>query len=446
MKGNKKRMGLVIGLVCMVVLALLLLRMCGAPGGEEAATEPTETTLMDLSETTEPTEVSTEPTEESTEPTEESTDPTEETKTVVSTNNAVGSPGSTGTSVTEPTDPTEPEEVEIIPAGVAVNPYTEVMTEYPGDFTSVKIPAGGTIYYNIYNTDGATLTVKDPDAYVMFNGTTYNPVNGVVTARLECADDNTPATLVIGNKSGAEKAFGLSLDAPVGAPCNPEVVESIDKLTATLEKGREKGYTFSWTAAEDCFVTVSITAITDGVTADVILTAGENTASLSANGVTEEKTDENGEKYTITTVTVRASRGDVVDIVAIAAKDAAGGTYPAAEVELAGSVKAACQLVSDVTLKLGSTAVKPAETTLAYVYRFQPTVTGTYKFTVTGSGAVLSYWGADLKTMTDMTAKTDYTTESNSFTVTVDMSSVGKTLLIGVSGATDCTMTVSKEA
>lgn len=450
MNMKKNRIGLIIGLICVLLCALFLLKMCAVPG--EDVEESGETTIPSFPEITEATEPTEEATEESTEPTEETqelTEPTEGNNKVV-TGGSTGSPGSNGGSLDEgeeATQPTEPEEV--VPAGVAVNPYTEVLSEYPADMATVKIPAGGTMYYNLFNTNGATLVMKDPDAYVIYNGTTINPVDGVLTLELDGAAKGAPATLVIGSKAKSDKAFPMSLTAPLGAPCNPEAVELLDALTASLTAGSKNGYSFAWEVPEDGCVTFRYVTVPGSVNADILLSAGDANATLTANGVKGELLDENGQPVKdeagntmpITTVSLDVKRGQVLSVQALALTDSQGAQFPAAQVELTGSFEKTYELVEDKELKAGSNALTVANGKTDYVFRFKAPESGSYTITVTGN-AQLSWWGTDEANLTDMTTDKLYDAGTKTLTVTLD---AGKTGLIGLEGSTSCTVTIQKK-
>lgn len=450
MNMKKNRIGLIIGLICVVLCALFLLKMCAAPGEDvEESGETTAPTFPEITEATDPTEESTEESTEPTEETQELTEPTEENNKVV-TGGSTGSPGSNGGSLDEEdeeTQPTEPEEV--VPAGVAVNPYTEVLSEYPADMTTVKIPAGSTMYYNLFNTNGATLVLKDSDAYVIYNGNTVNPVDGVITLELDGAAKGAPATLVIGSKAKTDKAFPMSLTAPVGAPCNPEEVELLDLLSATLAAGSKNGYSFAWEVPEDGCVTFRYLSVPEGVNADIVLLAGDASASLSANGVKGELLDENGQPVkdeagntiSITTVSLDVKRGQVLAVQAIALTDKQGTQFPAAQVELTGSFEKTYQLVENKELKAGSNALTHADGQTDFVYRFKASESGKYTITVTGD-AQLSWWGTDEVNLTDMTTDKLYDEETKTLTLTLE---AGKTSLIGVEGKGSCTVTIQKK-
>ena len=450
MNMKKNRIGLIIGLICVLLCAVFLLKMCADPG--ENVEESGETTAPSFPEITEATEPTGESTGESTEPTEETqelTEPTEENNKVV-TGGSTGSPGSNGGSLDDgedTTQPTEPEEV--IPAGVAVNPYTEVLSEYPAEMTTVKIPAGGTMYYNLFNTNGATLVLNDPEAYVIYNGTTVNPVDGVITLELDGAAKGAPATMVIGSKAKSDKAFPMRLTAPLGAPCNPEAVELLDALSASLNAGSKNGYSFAWEVPEDGRVTFYYLTAPQGVNADIVLSAGDAEASLSANGVKGELLDENeqplkdeaGNTISVTSVCLDVKRGQVLFIQAVALNDKQGTQFPEAQVELSGSFEKTYQLVENKELKAGSNALTVADGKTDYIYRFKALESGRYTVTVTGN-AKLSWWGTDESNLTDQTTDKLYNDETKTLTVTLD---AGKTGFIGLEGTGSCTVTIQKK-
>jgi len=313
MKVNKKHNGWIIGLVCVLMLMALMLCACGGdPNGETDPTQQTQDTsgqtettkateeTVETTEATEATEETTEPTEETTEPTEESTEettePTEATTfpTAPPTSSAIGSPGSLGIP-TEPTEettePTEPTEPVIVPAGDDKNPYCEVIREYPAGFESVSVPGKSMAAYAVFVNNGAELTIESPDAYVIHEGKTYEPVDGVVKLLLT-APKNAPAVFHLGNIAPEENMFLLSIIDALGEPTNPQILEKIDEVKVELEEDDKTGYTFQWTAAEEGTVSFQVAEITENVECDVILTVGEMTVHL----VEPEQEEENPEE------------------------------------------------------------------------------------------------------------------------------------------------------
>lgn len=337
MKNNKKWIGLGVGLACLVLCLVLLLAMCGG-GGEEGpettgqtqttgSTEPEETTAS-TEETTEATTEATEPTEEETEHVEETTEPTSGSSGNNMLGNFTGGSVSTGSgSETEETTPeTEPKEEEPITvsvSGAQENPYAEALTQLPAAFSTVKIPAGGQISYYLYHGAGTVLTVEDENVYILYNGVTYSPVDGVVTVALEADADDAPAALVVGSKAKADQAYTLNFVGPVGSASNPQILETLDQLQVSLEAGNGDGYHFTWTADKAGRVTFTPDTVEpEDAAYDILVTLGETTVRLSEC--------EDG------CVPVDVSAGDVITIQVVTLPDE-NGEYPAAEIAVKAS-------------------------------------------------------------------------------------------------------------
>lgn len=120
----------------------------------------------------------------------------------------------------------------------------------------------------------------------------------------------------------------------LGSLQNPEVVASIDKLTATLEAENTKGYHFNWTAAENCTAVFHISNAVlsnqkDPVESlDIVLYVnGQRKTSLSEN----EDKDSDGNRI----VSVSVKKNDLVTV-QILTKPGVDGTHPTATVEVSG--------------------------------------------------------------------------------------------------------------
>ncbi|MBO5129077.1 MAG: hypothetical protein J6B95_01865 [Oscillospiraceae bacterium] len=310
MKNNLKRIGLLIGLACMVLCVALLAGCIGKSG--DNGKQPTNTELQATTPVTEnapatdapvateePTEESTEPTEESTEPTEE-TEPEEEEEDSSAGGNSTpgGTGGFTGSEVPdvgtgdeEETKPTEPEVLEVDAPGTVNNAYTEFLSvgeETEVSVGSVMIPVEGEIFYNFYQANGMVLNIEDADAYVVYDGNTYEAdENGLVMVKLTAVDEVTPVSVQLGNKSDAEEIYTMKFAAPMGTMQNPEVLEDIASMTVKLNADYPDGYYYSWTAEFNCNLAFRVESVTpEEVQYDVSITVGEQTVSLadSADG------------------------------------------------------------------------------------------------------------------------------------------------------------------
>ena len=165
MKNNKKLIGVLIGLVCMVLTFVLVLVMCNNRDNTDP-TQPSDTTATTQAtvETTQATVPS-----ETTAPVEETTAPTVETQPAGNS-----TPGGNGgyNPAPQPTTPEEtvPQEteppVEVDKPGTETNAYYESVNKLPGSFTTVKIPAKSSVYYRL-QAKGQYLKVADSDAAVV---------------------------------------------------------------------------------------------------------------------------------------------------------------------------------------------------------------------------------------------------------------------------------------
>ena len=370
MKLSTKQIGCIIGLVCVVICVIMILTMCtGSPVQESTptgeSTEASETTEMTTEATTEPSE---ETTEEATEETTEETTESELNYYVPSTNTSVGSPGSTGsideedTTATEPTKPVE----QILDPGTEGNPYSDVVTQFPGEVETVNIPVGGAVHYAVYYADGTKLTIEDANAYVVYNGVTYESVEGVVTVELAYAYPGAPAQFQVGSKAEAEMAYDLLFTAPLGSPSNPEAVETIESLPVAQVKYNEDGYSYTWTPAQTGYLTVTVSdllavsEVVEGMEAadpvyDVILRVGSTTIKLSEAGVTDEATG-------VTSVTIAAYQDTPVTIQAVVSADEYGNPYPQASLTLNGSFTADPAATNGEEETESTTPTEPEET------------------------------------------------------------------------------------
>lgn len=272
--------------VCMILVALLLLTSCGrktddGTGETTAATEVTETAAETTVETTEASEETTEPTEETTESTEETTEPTQGSSSGGSSNPG-GTGGFTGSTIvggdTGGSDDggssgSEVADADVAAPGAAENAYTELLGALPDTVSTVKIPTKETISYNVYNAGGTVLTIEDADAYIVYNGQTYEPAEGVVTVALAEGEEGAPVSLQLGNRAKEEKAYTLNYAMPLGSEANPEVIESLDEIKIALAAEDTDGYFLSYTANVTGKLTLSVAEMDpEDAVCEVILT------------------------------------------------------------------------------------------------------------------------------------------------------------------------------
>ncbi len=221
--------------------------------------------------------------------------------------------------------------------GSEMNPYYGFAPE----FTTEEIPAGTAVWYNVYGAGEMIITIEDPNVYVIYNGTTYNPVDGVVTLQFEPTMGRMPVAFQIGNSGEEDATFDVLLEYPVGHMMNPEEVTDISELDASLAEGNTSGYFYTWTATEDGTVNFEITDVTEGVEADVMVSNGTTYEylTMSSDGVDG-------------VLSMDVTTGDVLTIQLCALPDA-NWNYPAADIAVSGAYEGA---VSDDGPPTGDTA------------------------------------------------------------------------------------------
>lgn len=197
-----------------------------------------------------------------------------------------------------------------------------VITEAP--FTTELIAAGDCHTYQVSGISGATLTIADESAYVIYDGTTFlADETGLVTVTI---GGEIPAMLVIGNGGAESRAYEVGFTWPVGSLRNPDTSVPFKfprNISTKLAEGDSDGYYYLWEPT----ATGTLTFVRRSSTADY-------TVSLIRNG--GEETAIPAEDDTSMTVTLYVVPGDqiLLHVQAVAAED---GTYPAVTVASRGT-------------------------------------------------------------------------------------------------------------
>lgn len=145
------------------------------------------------------------------------------------------------------------------------------------------VQAGGVTYYDVYRVDGTDLRIESKDAYVEYEGKTYEPKNGVITFPVTTDDILNPVKLAIGNKGTADATFKVTFTYPKGTLNNPYELGAVDVngkgFTVSVSKGNETGVVYTYTAAAAGKLSLSVISQTDVLPFDVEvynLTSGAN--------------------------------------------------------------------------------------------------------------------------------------------------------------------------
>ena len=236
------------------------------------------------------------------------------------------------TSVSEPETSDDPdtstdEEDERIGSGTEADPYIEMPNAEMK--ISVTISAKDSDFYGIYRVGSMILTIKDSDAYVVYNGKEYTAKNGKVTLEVESAMPSDVIVLEIGNKGSSDKEFELVFTNPEGSYQNPTMIGDIeDDFEIGLEEGNQVGHYYKYYAEKDGTLVFEMTASVDSM---MSVTNNRN----SAQRTTEADGSVDGDvKY----VEIEVLAGDEIMII-VGALPNKRGKYPASDINWSAEYK-----------------------------------------------------------------------------------------------------------
>ena len=133
-----------------------------------------------------------------------------------------------------------------------------------------NVKAEGKLYFEISKVTNMELKIEDENAYVIYDGTTYNAVDGVVKVVISAPDSYTPAKFVVGNSAKEDKVFKATLAGVVGTMMNPHAM-SLGKFVANIEAGNDQGVYYTYTATENGTLTLKCLSSKDDVKYDITL-------------------------------------------------------------------------------------------------------------------------------------------------------------------------------
>ena len=255
--------------------------------------------------------------------TSETSDTAEVTDDVTESDTTVVDTTVTQTQDTDaPVTDVNPNGVVITGAGSSSQPYLEIPAE-DMTVTTVSIPAGAELYYDIYRVGGMDLTVNDPDAYVICNDLLYDAYNGQVCFRVPNALASDAVSFRIGNYSNTAKSFKLIFTSPQGSYQNPAVVDGIEEgFNVSLEEGNDTGFYFKHYAVRSGVIRFYMQATEESV---FIVTNNRNSAQRTSDA--DVQTDANGNEY----VELEVNQGDEL-LINVGAVPNKRGKYPAVEI------------------------------------------------------------------------------------------------------------------
>ncbi len=319
-KLNKKV--IIFGSIALLLVAAIVVALVIGLGGKKTESDPVSTddsvfetvdTNEDTSEVTDDA-VITDDISDTAEVTEDHTG--EDTTTTTDTT-------TTQTQDTDaPVTDVNPNGVVITGAGSASEPYLEIPTE-DMTVTTVSIPAGAELYYDIYRVGGMYLTINDPDAYVICDNLQYDAVNGQIYMQVPNALASDAVSFRIGNYGSTAKSFKLIFTSAVGSFANPAVVDNIaDGFNVTLNEGEETGFYFKHYAQQSGVIRFYMQATAESV---FIVTNNRNSAQRTSEA--DSQTDANGNEY----IEIEVNQGDEL-LINVGALPNKRGKYPAVEI------------------------------------------------------------------------------------------------------------------
>lgn len=216
---------------------------------------------------------------------------------------------------------TNPSGEEILGAGSASQPYLEIpdVNDNSMSVTTVTIPSGKSLFYGIYRVGSMILTINNPNAYVVCNGTRYDAQGGSLTMTVPAALASEAVIFEVGN-TGGDASFTLVFTNVAGSQANPVIISSMGAdNTVNLPEGDSDGYYYKYIAEKSGTIRFTMTA-----SADSILSVTNN--RNSAQRTTEADLVE-GTNY----IELEVSAGDEI-VILVGAKPNMRNQYPAATI------------------------------------------------------------------------------------------------------------------
>lgn len=205
------------------------------------------------------------------------------------------------------------------PEGSKENP-----TEIGGQTSfEVTVEPGQVMYTELYKVFDMYLQIQSENAYVIYNGETYYPKNGVVGLMVSSPDTFTPAVIGIGNSGTKTETFKVYMSALKGTFDNPYAL-SLGDFTVNIQAGNDQGVFYTYTPTEDGTLTLQCLSATSGVKYGYYLFNTETSAMRNLES--DSVTDETG----AVTVSVAAKKGQKIQVCVSTLPDG-NNSYPAAE-------------------------------------------------------------------------------------------------------------------
>ena len=184
----------------------------------------------------------------------------------------------------------------------------------------VTVEPGQVVYHDLYKVKDMYLQIRSEYAYVIYNGKTYYPKNGVVGLMVSAPDTFTPATIGIGNSGKETLTFKVTLSVLAGTFNNPYTLE-VGEFAVDVDAGNDQGVYYLYTAKEDG--TLTLQCLSSSVSKYSYYLYNLSTSAMR-NLESDSQVDANG----VVTVSVQAKKGQKIQVCISTLPDDSG-TYPA---------------------------------------------------------------------------------------------------------------------
>lgn len=192
-------------------------------------------------------------------------------------------------------------------------------------FTTTQIQPGHLYYYALYKVSDTTLRIENPNAYVIYKGKTYTPVNGVVTVpNLYSANTNVPVKLSIGNLGSSSQSYNVTLSYPIGHQMNPYQL-NLGSVSTYSAADNSQGVYYTYQASKSGTLTIRLDSVSGGNSGNITITSEKTDGGTRSVNLTENANSDGR------SVSFTVSAGERV-IISIGVMPSSGFDYPEATI------------------------------------------------------------------------------------------------------------------
>lgn len=192
-------------------------------------------------------------------------------------------------------------------------------------FSTKQIQPGHLYYYALYKVTDTILRIENSNAYVIYKGKTYTPVNGVVTVPdLYSSSPNVPVKLSIGNLGSSAQSFNVNLRYLMGHRMNPFDLGLGSQLTYSAE-GNSQGVYYTYQASKSGTLTVRLDGVSGGNSGNITITSEQIEGGTKSVNLTENANSDG------CSVSFKMSAGERVSV-NIGVMPSSGNVYPEATI------------------------------------------------------------------------------------------------------------------